>query len=171
MRRSAAAIPPRRATQTIPLAIRRLLARRHQGRCAVPGCRNSGFVHQHHNRRRADGGGHDPEHMCLLCEAHHRAVHTGYLMVEGTWSTGFVFRHADGRVYGGRAEGTRPWSSPTRQSRVAAAMRALRGLGRSEHEAKALVQRVATHVGEDASAAELYRVATVASGWTMGARA
>jgi len=162
----ATGVPRRRASQTIPPAIRRKVVRRHHGRCAVPGCRHSGFVHQHHHRRRADGGGHDPDELCLLCEGHHRATHEGYLVIEGSWSAGFVFRHADGSLYGSRGSGPEPWPSPTHQSRIAAAMRALRGLGRTESDAKRLVDRVATHVGPGATAAELFQMATVASGWT-----
>jgi len=157
-----------RAAQTIPPALRRRLVRRHQGRCAVPGCRQSGFVHQHHLIRRADGGAHDPETMCLLCEAHHRAVHEGFLVIEGRWSDGFRFRHADGSVYGrlvqrqdeaGDGLGGR---SPTRLSRLAAAMRAVRSAGASEMDARCLVGRAATHVGPDATAAQLADMALAA---------
>jgi len=43
--------------------------------------------------------------MLLLCEAHHRSVHEGYLIIEGTWSRGFRFLHADGTPYGQRRRG------------------------------------------------------------------
>jgi hypothetical protein len=64
-------------------------------------------------------------------------------------------------VYGAQDRATRDpdardWPSPTKHSRLAAAMRALRGTGHAEHGARALVDRAATHVGPDATAAELF---------------
>jgi len=151
-----------RATQTIPPATRREIVRRHHGRCAVRGCRHAGFLHQHHTVRRADGGRHDPDHMLLLCEAHHRSVHEGYLVIEGTWSRGFRFLHADGTPYGQRRRrpldapreeaATRTgWTSITRQSRLAAATRHLRRVGLPEHEAARLVRTVADELPADES--------------------
>jgi hypothetical protein len=155
----------RRAAQTIPPAVRRQIVRRHHGRCAVRGCRHAGFLHQHHTHRRADGGQHDPAHMLLLCEAHHRAVHDGYLLIDGTWSTGFRFFHADGAAYGRASEaragsaratpepntaGQTGWADISRQSRLAAATRHLRSCGLPEHEAARLVRTVAQKMaGED----------------------
>jgi hypothetical protein len=105
--------------------------------------------------------------MCLLCEAHHRAVHEGYLVIEGNWSTSFQFLHADGTSYGRRGRhrrrrrhGDTPtedqavregWTAITRQSRLAAATRHLRSCGLPEHEAAGLVRTVAQEMpGEDA---------------------
>jgi len=99
--------------------------------------------------------------MCLLCEAHHRAVHDGYLLIEGAWSTGFRFHHADGTPDGRRrqprdapteAQAAREgWTAITRQSRLAAATRHLRSCGLPEHEAARLVRTVAEEMpGEDA---------------------
>jgi len=153
--------PPRpRASQTIPPAVRRQIVRRHGGRCAVRGCRHAGFLHQHHTHRRADGGQHDPEHMCLLCEAHHRAVHDGYLVIDGTWSTGFRFFHADGTPYGRRRRRSldsptedkalrQGWTAITRQNRLAAATRHLRSCGLPEHEASRLVRTVAEEMPDE----------------------
>jgi hypothetical protein len=87
-------------TQDIPPAKRRLVVRRQHGRCAVPGCRNVAFTDVHHLVRRADGGTHDPEWMVLVCAVHHRAAHGGALLIEGSWSAGLSFRHADGSAYG-----------------------------------------------------------------------
>jgi hypothetical protein len=90
-----------KAKQTIPRAIRRLVMLRDNGRCVVPGCRNSTFVQVHHLTARADGGRHDPDNLGCLCCAHHRAVHEGRLIIEGRPSTGLLFKHADGTPYGG----------------------------------------------------------------------
>ncbi len=90
----------RRAKQTIPPRIRRLVLRRHGSRCAVPGCENHRFLDIHHSKPRKDGGDHDPELLLPLCGAHHRAAHRFQLIVEGTASEGFRFYHADGTQYG-----------------------------------------------------------------------
>lgn len=90
-----------RATQDIPPAIRRQVMRRDGGRCQAPGCRCSLWVDIHHIRLRSEGGTHDPDQMVVLCAAHHRAAHRGALLLEGTVSSGFEFRHADGTRFGG----------------------------------------------------------------------
>src|SRR5262249_27340761 len=48
----------------------------------------------------AEGGGHDPDRLVVLCGAHHRAVHDRRLLILGRYSTGFAFRHADMTEYG-----------------------------------------------------------------------
>jgi hypothetical protein len=73
---------------------------RDQHRCAVPGCRNHRFLEVHHLEPQAEGGGHDAENMTLLCSAHHRLYHEGYLAIEGTPLEGLRFRHAGGTLYG-----------------------------------------------------------------------
>jgi hypothetical protein len=90
----------KRATQSIPPAIRRQVMRRDRRRCAVPGCRNHTYLDVHHCDARSEGGGHDPERLLVLCGSHHRAAHAGALCIEGSASGGFVFRHADGTRYG-----------------------------------------------------------------------
>jgi hypothetical protein len=74
--------------------------RRDGGRCRVPGCRHAVFTDVHHLRLRSEGGENTIENLVTLCSAHHRAIHRGELVVEGTPSEGLVFRHADGTVYG-----------------------------------------------------------------------
>jgi hypothetical protein len=74
--------------------------RRDRKRCTVPGCNNHRFLDVHHLDLRSEGGGHDPEKLSVLCGAHHRAAHAGHLVIDGTASEGFTFRHADGRPYG-----------------------------------------------------------------------
>jgi hypothetical protein len=90
-----------RATQTIPPRIRRQVLRRAGGCCEVSGCTNSRFVDVHHCDPRAEGGGHDPTRLLVLCGAHHRAVHDGRVIVQGHARSGYTFRHADGTRYGG----------------------------------------------------------------------
>ena len=74
---------PTRITRTIPPATRRLIVRRDRGRCVVPGCRAARHLEIHHVVPRATGGRHDPAQMCLLCSAHHQALHAGRLAITG----------------------------------------------------------------------------------------
>jgi hypothetical protein len=76
--------------------------RRDHGLCVVPGCRNHRFLDMHHVVARADGGGHDADKLAVLCGQHHRAVHAGRIIIEGTASGGLRFAHADGTAYGCR---------------------------------------------------------------------
>jgi hypothetical protein len=141
-----------RATQTIPPAVRRQVMLRHSGRCAVPGCRSAVFLDCHHVDPRAEGGSHDPEKLVVLCGAHHRAVHTGALVIDGCASEGFAFRHADGSTYGQIA-------SPPRAERCAKVFQALRNLGFKETESRRAIDDVSAHVGGDGSVEELLRKA------------
>jgi hypothetical protein len=132
---AATAAPRRRASQTIPPAIRRAVMRRDRGRCAVPGCSNHLFLDVHHVDPRAEGGSHDPERLVVLCDSHHRKVHGGSLCIEGSATDGFTFRHADGTPYG---EALRPASLDHAQQ----AYGALRHLGFGRARARALVDIV-----------------------------
>jgi hypothetical protein len=118
-----------RATQTIPPATRRKVMRRDGGRCVVPGCKHHQFVDVHHIRARADGGDHDEDYLTVMCSAHHRAVHEGRLIIEGSVSSGLIFRHADGSSYGGAV-------SPARQDLQTRLFQALRGMGFGERETR-----------------------------------
>jgi hypothetical protein len=102
----------RRATQTIPPAIRREVLRRHGGRCAVSGCTHSTFVEVHHLDRRSEGGTHDPKRLIPLCSAHHAAEHDGRLIIEGDAVSGFRFYHGDRTAYGAvtAPESTMAWA-------------------------------------------------------------
>jgi hypothetical protein len=124
----------KRAQQTIPPATRRKVMRRHNGRCAVPGCSNATFVDVHHIDRRAAGGGHDENNLVVLCGGHHRAVHRGQLIIEGRYSTGLSFRHADGAPYGGT------WTARRRDAQ-AAIFGALRKLGLTRRAARSALAR------------------------------
>jgi hypothetical protein len=143
---------PARATQSIPPAVRRLTMRRDGGRCQVPGCRHAVFVDIHHIDPRAEGGAHDPDNLIVACVAHHRAHHRGQLIIEGRVSTGLRFLHADGSQYGGRI------STHVAEARQQA-FRALRGLGFRETETRRALDRVATHVGAEATTEVMVRQA------------
>jgi len=143
--------PPPRATQTIPPATRRGVMRRDHNRCAVPGCKNHRFLDVHHVDPRSEGGSHDPERLAILCGAHHRAVHTAALAVEGTGTGGFAFRHADGTSYGG------PVSLPASDV-VREVLGALQHMGFKATRARALVDE-ALRVGTAGDAGSLLRAA------------
>jgi hypothetical protein len=92
---------PRRATQSIPPRIRRLVWRRDGGRCQVPGCRAAKYLDVHHIVARSDGGTHEPSNLILQCHSHHVRLHDGTLRIEGA-APDLRFRQADGRAYGER---------------------------------------------------------------------
>jgi len=139
--------PPKRATQTIPPAIRRAVRRRDNRCCRVPGCRHTRFVDVHHLDPRAEGGGHAPENLVTLCGAHHRALHRGEIIASGT-ATSAVFRHADGTQYGGEV-------NPKAAETSSKLLFALRHLGFGESESRRALEAVATHVGEGESLEKL----------------
>jgi hypothetical protein len=66
----------------------------------VPGCNNHRFLDLHHIKPRAEGGPNTAENIIVLCGAHHRAVHRGELLLEGSGATNLRYRHADGSLYG-----------------------------------------------------------------------
>ncbi len=142
-----------KATQTIPPATRRQVMRRDHGCCVVPGCRNSIFVDEHHLSTRAEGGAHEADNLVVLCAAHHRAVHRGQLVIEGSNSSELVFRHADGRRYGEVSASAPPASECEHHER---AFRGLRGLGFGERETRAALDR-ATREGRAESTEALLR--------------
>jgi hypothetical protein len=131
-----------KARQDVPPATRRLVVRRQHGRCAVPGCRNALFTDVHHIRLRSEGGTHDPDNLMVACAMHHGALHRGALAVEGAWSTGLRFLHADGSAYGGPA-------NPRAAVILTEVHQALTGLGFKEREARWMVKEICPHVGAD----------------------
>ncbi len=142
--------------QDIPPATRRLVMRRHHGRCGVPGCRNATYVDIHHVVFRSDGGTHDPELLMVLCGAHHDAVHRGAMRIEGTWSAGFQFFRADGGPYGtaGRARTAGVFAD---------VVSALRNMGWKDRDVQAMVDAATPHVGADVTFAEALKLALRAS--------
>jgi hypothetical protein len=141
----------KRATQSIPPAVRREVMRRDRGRCVVPGCRCKVFIDVHHLTTLLEGGLHDIDCMILLCAAHHRALHRGFLIIEGRVSTGLRFYHADGTQYGV----TPP--NPETIDEAQRAFSALRNLGFKDGEVKRALSEVRAHVG--AGIEELIRAA------------
>ena len=143
---------PARAVDAVPAAVRRQIERRDHGRCAVPGCRSSQYVDVHHIVPRAHGGGHAPSNLCLLCTAHHRAVHDGRLRISGEApALTFRFRHDDGRPYGSPLPETVDHDDD--------ATLALRTLGFSANEATAAVEQARARVGAEAPLEDWIRAA------------
>ncbi len=85
---------PARAHQDIPPATARLIWHRDARRCRTPGCRSARGLEIHHIVRRADGGGHEPSNLVLLCSACHHAHHDGLLAITGT-ATDLVVRRTN----------------------------------------------------------------------------
>jgi hypothetical protein len=160
----AAGRPAKRATQSIPPAVRREVLRRDAHRCIVPGCRNAVWVDVHHTKPRSEGGNHDPDGLATLCGAHHRAAHRGEIAIDGSASTGFVVRHADGTPYGGAVH-------PATARASAMLFGALRNMGFRETEARRALGTIETHVGAGEPIAELLRraLAVLAPGARAGA--
>ena len=128
--------PTPRATQTIPPATRRNVLRRDNKRCVVPGCHNHRFLDLHHVTPRSEGGTHDADQLATLCGAHHRAAHAGTLVLEGTASAGFSFRHADGSPYGA------PLRNPEHADLARQVFTGLVNLGFKQTEARRRIARV-----------------------------
>jgi len=83
----------------------------------------------------AEGGRNDPDQMGSLCGAHHRAVHQGTLVISGSATSGFTFRHADGTPYGRRI-------LPTTVELAEQAFGALRSLGFTHTQSRTRVDTV-----------------------------
>jgi hypothetical protein len=124
---------PARVTQSIPPAVRRQVLDRDGRKCSVPGCRHGQYLDLHHVKPRAEGGDHDPEMLVTLCGVHHRAAHVGALAVTGSYSSGFVFRHADGKRYGGAVS---PETCELKQK----VFLGLKGLGFRESDARRAIE-------------------------------
>jgi hypothetical protein len=78
---------------------REAVFRRTQGRCSVPGCSLPGR-HMHHIRYRSHGGTDDPSETTLLCIPHHlRAVHMGFLKVEGRAGERLIWHFGSGEIF------------------------------------------------------------------------
>jgi hypothetical protein len=86
--------------KTLSPKLRGIVLARDRYRCSVPGCQNRLFLQIHHLKGRGHSACHSPEETALLCSSHHELHHEGYLAIEGAPSTGLVFRHASGVLYG-----------------------------------------------------------------------
>jgi hypothetical protein len=133
-------LAPERVTQSVPPAVRRRVLERDGRKCSVPGCRHSQYLDLHHVKPRAEGGNHDPEGLVTLCGVHHRAAHVGSLVVSGSYSAGFLFRHADGKHYGSAVS---PETCELRQK----VFLGLKGLGFRESDARRALETVTARAG------------------------
>jgi hypothetical protein len=64
--------------------VRRVVEIRDHHRCVVPGCRSSIGLHLHHIVDRAEGGTHEPEMLCVLCDlcrARHNEHYAAWLVM------------------------------------------------------------------------------------------
>lgn len=118
----------KKASQTIPPAIRRQVIAEAGGRCEVPGCTKC-YLEVHHRTFRSDGGTHELRFLIAICWYHHTRIHDGYLQLDGDRVTGWRFRHADGSPYG------TPGTSQMQQG-VADAYHGLRRLGYKDPTAR-----------------------------------
>jgi 5-methylcytosine-specific restriction endonuclease McrA len=82
---------PARAYQEIPPATARFVLRRDRGRCQVPGCRSSRWIHIHHIVPREHGGTNDPSNLICLCSAHHQSLHRKQISITGLAPDELVF--------------------------------------------------------------------------------
>jgi hypothetical protein len=137
-------LAPTRVTQSIPPAVRRKVMERDGRKCSVPGCRHGQYLDLHHVKPRAEGGDHDPDRLVTLCGAHHRAAHVGALVVTGSYSGGFAFRHADGKQYGAVVS---PETCELRQK----VFLGLKGLGFRESDARKALETVVARDGAPSS--------------------
>ena len=65
----------------------------------MPGCQNATYLDVHHLLPRSEGGPNTAANLIPLCGAHHRAVHTGALVIAGSSAENVRFLHADGTPY------------------------------------------------------------------------
>ena len=145
---------PARAAQDVPPRIRRLVWRRDHGRCRVPGCRSTRSLEIHHIVAREDGGSHDPDNLCLCCDAHHAAAHRGLIRITGMAPDRIVVeRRHEARVHVG---------APSQLDRVTLrvqAKAALVQLGYKKLVAAAAVEAANVHVGAEVTLERLIREA------------
>lgn len=88
---------PSRVTKTIPPSTRNRVLDRDGRACQVPGCGRKGSVDLHHVFGRKKG--HDPDHLYVSCDSHHRQVHADQLIVRGHGPR-YHFFLADGTYLG-----------------------------------------------------------------------
>ena len=124
-----------RASQVIRPSVRRFCMARAGGRCEVPGCRALHFLDLHHLLLRMFGGTDDPENLVVLCFYHHRAFHEGWLIIEGSWALGLIFRHVTGKLYGSK-------DSPSALRHANGVLRYLLEEGYADHDAREILTAV-----------------------------
>ena len=166
-----------RARSAIPPSTRRKVLVRAEHRCQVPGCRAARNLDIHHVRPRAEGGGHEPWNLIVLCGGHHRLRHEGALMITGRAPDNVVFERNGRRLLSGAsfANLVPALSSATSQkseahhralktssiasAKVVDATTALTQMGYKSSIAKRAVERACAHVGATAELPDLIREA------------
>ena len=177
---------PGTAAQDVTPKVRRFVTLRDRKRCTVPGCRAARHIDVHHVVPRHLGGGHGPENLTLLCSGHHRALHEGHLIMTGlapelsvVWTTGVIEadpgdidqtdaaelgvetldRSADlDAITAPRA--TAPLAEPSKYDwtvKKTEVLAAMKQLGFSKDEARALVEQASGELPRTASREELVR--------------
>ncbi len=87
----------RHATRAIPLVLRRKVLHRAKWKCEVPDCRNRLWLDVHHTEPWVECRTHDFGKLLVVCGAHHRAIHNGFLSVAVRPDGCVAVEHADGR--------------------------------------------------------------------------
>lgn len=85
-----------RTHRLVPRKQFRALLRRHNGRCAHPGCPNTKRLHAHHVMPWLVGGPTDMDNLVLLCERHHVSLHDGDYRIRKLGKGQFRFESPDG---------------------------------------------------------------------------
>jgi len=83
----------------VPAEVARAVWIRDHGRCRVPNCSHTGWVHLGHIDERRNGGLPTVENLMCICAAHNYMQEAGELLVEGDAGNP-LFLHADGRPFG-----------------------------------------------------------------------
>ncbi len=86
-----------RATRAIPPVLRRKVLHRAGWKCEVPDCRNRLWLDVHHTEPWSECRTHDFAKLIVVCGAHHRAIHNGFLSVSVRPDGCAAVEHADGR--------------------------------------------------------------------------
>jgi uncharacterized protein DUF222/HNH endonuclease len=102
-----------RRTRKIPVALRRALTDRDDGRCRWPGCESRFGVQIHHLVYWTEGGPTDRSNLVCLCWRHHRSVHERGWHLSGDPDHELLFVGPDGRTV---TESERPSSVEPRES-------------------------------------------------------
>ncbi len=95
------------ATRAIPPVLRRKVLHRAGWTCEVPACRNRLWLDVHHTEPWVECRRHDVGKRLVVCGAHHRAIHNGFLSVSVQPDGRVAVGHADGRTSVGPARDVR----------------------------------------------------------------
>ncbi len=95
------------ATRAIPPVLRRKVLHRAKWKCEVPDCRNRLWLDVHHTEPWVECRTHELAKLLVVCCAHHRAIHNGFLSVSVRPDGCVAVEHADGRKSVGPAREVR----------------------------------------------------------------